>query len=77
MLRRIEQVADACGFPLHVEGLLVTVNAKNVEVKAQPAGVSVIPRMQLTAWLLRHGDILSEEQVEAIYEAARRSTTWR
>jgi hypothetical protein len=70
-------LTEACGFPVHVEGLVVPVNAKSVTVKSQPDGVCVIPRMQLSSWLLRHGCIHTDEQVAAMYEVARRSTTWR
>jgi len=76
-LRASAVLSQACGFPVHVEGLVVTVNAKSVTVKAQPDGVTVVPRMQVARWLRRHGDIHSEEVVEAIHEVARRSTTWR
>jgi hypothetical protein len=69
--------AAACRFPVHVEGLVVTVNADDVVVKNAPDGVSVVPRMQVATWLLRHGDILTPDQREAIFDAARRSTTWR
>lgn len=70
-------LADACGFPVPVEGLIVTVNATDVVIKSQPEGVSVVPRMQVAGWLLRHGDILAPATIDAIYEVARRSTTWR
>jgi len=70
-------LSEACGFPVHVEGLVVTVNAKSITVKSQPEGVTVLPRMQLGKWLLRHGDIHTEEVVDAIFEVARRSTIWR
>ncbi len=30
----------------------------------------------LASWLLRHGDVHSEETVHAVHEMARRSTTW-
>jgi hypothetical protein len=59
------------------EGLIVTVNASDVAVKSQPEGVSVTPRMQVAKWLLRHGEILAPETIRAIYDVARRSTTWR
>lgn len=54
---------SACGFPVHVEGLIVTVtvNADDVDVRSQPDGVSVVPRMQVAKWLLRHGDVLTDE----------------
>lgn len=70
-------LSEACGFQVHVEGLVVTVNAKSLTVKSQPEGVSVLPRMQLAKWLLRHGEILAEDTLDAIFEVARRSTVWR
>ena len=75
--RAAERLTAACGFPIHVEGLVVTVNADDVVVKGAPDGVHVVPRMQVARWLLRHGDIHTTETVDAIYETARRSTTWR
>lgn len=75
--RASDLLTRACGFPVLVEGLIATVNAADVVVKSQPDGVTVVPRMQLTKWLLRHGDILASTAVDAIYDVARRSTTWR
>lgn len=75
--RAAKLLTDATGCPVHVEGLIVTVNADDVTVKTQPDGVSVVPRMQVTKWLLRHGDILTGEQVDVVYAVARRSSTWR
>lgn len=70
-------LTSACGFDVHVEALIVTVNAADVVVKNAPDGVHVIQRIQLVNWLLRHGDILSDDAVRSIFDAARRSTTWR
>jgi hypothetical protein len=67
----------ACGFPVPMAGLIVTVNAQDVVVKQQPQGVSVVPLHQITGWLLRCSDVHPPEALEAVYEAARRSTTWR
>jgi hypothetical protein len=75
--RATRLLTEACGFPVLVEGLVVTVNADDVTVKNPPAGVSVVPRMQVAKWLLRHGDILADQTVDAIFDAARRSTTWK
>lgn len=75
--RAAKLLTAACGFPVHVEGLIVTVNAEDVTIKTQPDGVSVTWRNNLAKWLLRHGDIHTPETLDAIYEAARRSTTWR
>lgn len=67
----------ACGFPVQVHGLIVTVNAQDVVVKTEPDGVNVTWRNNLVKWLLRHGDIHGSDTLDAIFEAARRSTTWR
>ncbi len=40
-------------------------------------GVHVTWRNNLAKWLLRHGDIHTTETLDAVFEAARRSTTWR
>ncbi len=75
--RAAKLLTSACGFPVHVDGVIVTVNADDVVVKKAPAGVHVVPRMQIARWLLRHGPIHSESVLEAIFDAARRSTTWQ
>jgi hypothetical protein len=75
--RAAKLLTASCGFPVHVEGLVVTVNADDIIVKKAPDGVHVVPRMQVAKWLLRHGDILAVDALDAIFEAARRSTTWR
>ncbi len=74
--RAAKLLTATCGFPVLVEGLIVTVNAREFEVKSQPQGLHVTWRNNLAKWLLRHGDIHSDQTIEAIYEAARRSTTW-
>jgi hypothetical protein len=56
---------------------VVTVGAEDVTIKSQPNGVHVTWRRNLAKWLLRHGDIHTNHALEAIYGAARRSTTWR
>lgn len=75
--RATKLLTAACGFPVHVEGLIVTVNATDVVIKGQPDGVSVTWRNNLSRWILDHGDILDTETRDAIYQAARRSITWR
>lgn len=75
--RAARLLTAACGFHVHVEGLIVTVNADDVTIKSQPDGVHVTWRNNLAKWLLRHGDIHVPETLDAVYDAARRSTTWR
>ena len=38
--------------------------------------VRVVPRVQLVRWLRRQPEVLDDVTIAAIYEAARRSTTW-
>lgn len=69
-------LSEKCGFPVPVHGLIVTVNAKDVTIKTAPKDVQVLYRMHLAKWLLRHGEVLNEEAINAIFQMARRSTTW-
>ena len=67
----------ACGFPVRVAGVVVPVGADKSMIKAQPDGVQVVNRMRLVDWLRSLPQALSNPQVAAVFEAARRSTTWR
>lgn len=75
--RAARLLTAACGFSVHVQGLIVTVNAQDVVIKSEPDDVNVTWRNNLVKWLLRHGVIHTPGTLDAIYEAARRSTTWR
>lgn len=70
-------LTSACGFPVHVEGIVVTVNAKDVRMKRAPSDVHIVQRMHIAHWLARHGEVHPDPALEEIYDAARRSTTWR
>ncbi|WP_337456585.1 nuclease-related domain-containing protein [Prescottella sp. D32] len=75
--RAAKLLTAACGFDVAAEPVIVTVNARAVTVKSPPDGVHVVPRMHVAGWLLRQRDVHPPETVEALYEAARRSTTWQ
>jgi hypothetical protein len=47
-------------------------------VKSQPRGgdVHVLARRKVADWLSKRGAVLSSQQVDAVFEIARRSTTW-
>ena len=70
----------ACGFPVTVTGLIAVMGAqKGYTVREQPPGgdVHVLTRREVDQRLrTRDTGVLSPEQVEAIHDAARRSTTW-
>ncbi|MDP2775224.1 MAG: nuclease-related domain-containing protein [Nocardioides sp.] len=75
--RAAKLLAAACGVPVHVEGLIVPVNAADVVVKTIPAGAHVVPRRQVAKWLVGRGEVLTIAEVQGIFDAARRSTTWQ
>lgn len=58
-----------------VQGVVVVI-AASLTVKDQPADVIVIGRRQLRRWLQSLDPQLTAESVAAVYDAARRSTTW-
>lgn len=75
--RAAKLLTTACGFSVHVQGLIVTVNAADVVIKSPTDGVDVTWRNNLVTWLLRHGQIHAPDVLDTIYEAARRSVTWQ
>lgn len=75
--RASKLLTAACGFPVGVTGVVVPVGADDVTVRAQPDDVRVVYRRALAQWLRDQPGALTREQVEAIFTAARRSTTWR
>jgi hypothetical protein len=69
-------LSRACGFPVAVMGVVVPVGANNVTIRTPPVDVVVVNRMRLARWLLDRRPVLPNDAVVAIFEAARRSTTW-
>ncbi|HEX8093790.1 MAG TPA: hypothetical protein VF542_08185, partial [Jatrophihabitans sp.] len=67
------------GFPVHVTGLIAVIcDRTRFTVKSQPPGgdVYVLARRTVADWLSQRGTVLSAAQVGAVFELARRSTTW-
>lgn len=75
--RAAKLLTAACGFDVPAVPVIVTVNARAVTVKSPPDGVHVVQRMHFASWLLRREDVHPPAAVDAVYEAARRSTTWQ
>ena len=62
---------------VHVEALIVPVLSNVPTIKSQPGnGVRVVSRRRVADWLLGLGTVLATEQLNVIWEHARRSTTW-
>lgn len=77
--RASQLLTQLAGFPVFVVGLVVVVGAqRGWTIKSQPPGgdVHVLTRKQVADWLLQRGRVLPAEQVETLFEIARRSTTW-
>jgi len=65
----------ACGFPVPVRGLVVTVGA-TLTVKLAPADVTVLEAGCLPRWLDQQPALLSVPTLGHVYAAARREATW-
>lgn len=70
-------LSAACGSAVPVEGMIVMVKAHDFVDQSQPVGVHVMTRGQLVDRLRRFGQVLDEARIQAIFDVARRSTTWR
>jgi len=66
----------ASGFPVFAAGAVVLVGARQVTIKQPPLDVLVVGRRELTRWLRRQAETLNSTTIDAIFDAARRSTTW-
>ncbi|MCC2321354.1 nuclease-related domain-containing protein [Cellulomonas xiejunii] len=65
----------AAGFPVRVQGVVVVI-ASSLTVKEHPFDVAVIGRRQLRLWFGYQPECLTPETAAAVYDVARRSTTW-
>jgi hypothetical protein len=70
-------LAGACGYPVLVTGVVVPVGADSLTIRNPPTDVHVVNRMALVKWLRARSEQMDAVTVDAVYEAARRSTTWR
>jgi hypothetical protein len=73
-------LAAAVGFPVAVRPALVFLTGTlipNVTIKQAPEGVAVLDRLDIPRAFRRASPMLTPEVVEAVFEHARRSTTWK
>jgi hypothetical protein len=69
-------LSAACGLEVVVRPVIAFVNAIGLEVKQQPADVHICSRRRIAEWLAAQPRTLRPDQVEALFSAGRRSTTW-
>lgn len=75
--RAAKLLSAATGVPVVAVGVIVPVGAAAISVKELPADVKVVSRMRLLRWLESLPAVLSPEHADALYGAARWSTTWQ
>lgn len=74
-------LSAAVGFEVAVDALVILFGVKDITIKTEPgekdgSTVHVKYRRQVVRWLGKQPTRLTDDQVEAVYEQARRSTTW-
>jgi hypothetical protein len=72
-------LTDAVGFPVVVKAALVFLTGTllpNVTIKQAPDDVAVLDRMDIPRAFRRSSRKLTDDQIEVVFEHARRSTTW-
>ena len=77
--RASKLLSKKVGFPVSAKGLIAVMGARRgYSIREQPrdGAVIVVARIEIAKWLARQPAVLTEHQLDAIYEAARRSTTW-
>lgn len=75
--RACKLLTAATGREVLVTGVVVPVGADDLVIKQAPIGVEVVNRMRLVKWLQARPETLDAPTIEVVFEAARRSTTWR
>lgn len=74
--RATRLLSDASGVSVTAAGVVVPVGAQDIVIKTAPEGARVVYRKALARWLEAQPDVLGEDAVDRVFEAARRSTTW-
>lgn len=72
-------LTEACGFPVFVKPVLIFLTGTwipNVTIKERPEDVAILDRMDIPGAFKRAPVRLSPDQVAAVFEQARRDTTW-
>jgi hypothetical protein len=76
--RRVGRVlSEAIGASIAAHGVVVVVNAGNFTFRQQPEDVLVTDRRRLRRWLLSFPCVHDRAGTEALFQVARRSSTWR
>lgn len=77
--RASKLLTRAAGFPVSVRSCVVVLTGTivpDVTIRQMPDDVMVLDRMDVPRWFKKRPAALTSEQVDAIYDVARRSGTW-
>lgn len=78
--RAARLLTEQAGFPVAVTGLIAVMGAaRGYTVKKQPddGAVIVVRRKEIGRYLASLPPVLTSREIDAVFEVARRSTTWR
>ena len=80
--RAAKLLSAACDFDVRSDALIVLYAVEEITVKTEPgekagSAVHVKYRRQAIRWLRKQPTVLTDEQIDKIYEQARRSSTWK
>jgi hypothetical protein len=75
--RASKLLAAATRLPVVVTGVIVVVGVDDLVIKQAPGDVHVVSRMRLVKWLQAHPEMLDATTIEAVFQTARRTTTWQ
>lgn len=77
--RASKLLSEVLGFEVPVRSCVVVLTGTivpEVKIKEMPDDVMVLDRMDVPRWFKKRKPVLTAEQVEKIYDVARRSNTW-
>ncbi|MBM9461678.1 NERD domain-containing protein [Nocardioides sp. zg-536] len=75
--RATKLLSAAVGRATRVHAVIAVVDPREITVREPPADVTVLTRRDLPRWARDLPPVLDAEAVEAVFNVARRSTTWR
>ncbi len=74
--RAATALSAACGSSVAVSGLVLVATPRSVCVVHAPHRVEVVPEEGLVGWIAGRPPVLTDNQVDHLHAAARRSDTW-
>jgi hypothetical protein len=75
-LRAARCLSAACGFGVDVVGVVALTGAEELAIRDPATDVHIIDDAALRAWFRRREPVLDAPTLAAVYDAARRATTW-